>query len=326
MGRAVLQRYKNMNTHPMCGHYPLPLLLSKDTSAAAELGMSAISKAPDQTQIALIAIALVITFGFLLYLHLRRLYYPCLTISELNKTETRLRDTFDDANSTASLCGYELEEVTQAKLRLEERASEIRFKSLQGPPSFWKTRLGIEIELIPTIVEWYTDVVQVERKILINVETVKRFRINNELKMREATYTPADAQPVAITGREVLSPQVERVKRYRINTNMKMRKIKATYMTYEPQTLGITLLTFVDTRVSFATERDLYNATKEGLEGKTTEKTIEIGVISVPTAAMLEEGQKTLATGRPKATFRKLTEKEVWGYLASQMTVSHDST
>ncbi|KAK7017874.1 40S ribosomal protein S6 [Paramarasmius palmivorus] len=182
----------------------------EDTSV--ELGMSAISKAPDQTQIALVAIALVITFGFLLYLHLRRLYYPCLTIPDLNKTENRLRETFDNANSTASLCGYELEEVTQAKLRLEERASEIRFKSLQGPASFWKTRLGIEVELIPIIVEWYIDVVQLERKILINVETVKRFRINNELKIREATYIPADAQPVAIAGREVISPQVNTLK------------------------------------------------------------------------------------------------------------------
>uniref|UniRef100_A0A0W0FCS6 Proteasome subunit alpha type n=1 Tax=Moniliophthora roreri TaxID=221103 RepID=A0A0W0FCS6_MONRR len=55
---------------------------------------------------------------------------------------------------------------------------------------------------------------------------------------------------------------------------------------------------------------------KEGFEGQMTEKTIEIGVISVPTAAELEEGQKTPATGRPKATFRKLTEEEIRDYLA----------
>ncbi|KAK7062886.1 40S ribosomal protein S6 [Paramarasmius palmivorus] len=182
------------------------LRFSKDD--AADLGMSALlSKAPDQAQTT--AIATVITTGFLLYHYLRRLYYPCLTISDLVRVEKLLKDTFNNANSTSSLCGYELEEVTQAKLRLEERASEIRYKSLQGPPSFWKTRLGIEVELIPTIVEWYTDLVGLERKILIIVERVTRTRINNELRMREATYTPADDQVVAITGREVVDPQVK---------------------------------------------------------------------------------------------------------------------
>ncbi|KAK7017872.1 40S ribosomal protein S6 [Paramarasmius palmivorus] len=197
------------------------LRFSKDD--AADLGMSALlSKAPDQAQTT--AIATVITTGFLLYHYLRRLYYPCLTISDLVRVEKLLKDTFNNANSTSSLCGYELEEVTQAKLRLlsgnnillmlaislEERASEIRYKSLQGPPSFWKTRLGIEVELIPTIVEWYTDLVGLERKILIIVERVTRTRINNELRMREATYTPADDQVVAITGREVVDPQAVR--------------------------------------------------------------------------------------------------------------------
>jgi 20S proteasome subunit alpha 2 len=46
-----------------------------------------------------------------------------------------------------------------------------------------------------------------------------------------------------------------------------------------------------------------------------TEKTIEIGVVTVPTAAEQEEkigGE----TGRPRPTFRKLSEEEVRDYLA----------
>ncbi|KAH9999483.1 20S proteasome subunit [Russula vinacea] len=55
---------------------------------------------------------------------------------------------------------------------------------------------------------------------------------------------------------------------------------------------------------------------KEGFEGQMTEKTIEIGVVTVPTIAELEEGKIGGTTGRVKPTFRKLTEEEVRDYLA----------
>ena len=54
---------------------------------------------------------------------------------------------------------------------------------------------------------------------------------------------------------------------------------------------------------------------KEGFEGQMTEKTIEIGVVTVPSQAELEAG-KVEGTGRYKPTFRKLTEEEVRDYLA----------
>lgn len=53
---------------------------------------------------------------------------------------------------------------------------------------------------------------------------------------------------------------------------------------------------------------------KEGFEGQMTEKTIEIGVVTVPTAAEIEA--MTEPNARPKPTFRKLTEEEVRDYLA----------
>lgn len=54
---------------------------------------------------------------------------------------------------------------------------------------------------------------------------------------------------------------------------------------------------------------------KEGFEGQMTEKTIEIGVITVPSLAELEAG-KVEGTGRAPPTFRKLSEEEVRDYLA----------
>lgn len=51
---------------------------------------------------------------------------------------------------------------------------------------------------------------------------------------------------------------------------------------------------------------------KEGFEGEMTEKTIEIGIVSVPTAEQME-----IKSGeRLPATFRKLNEAEVRDYLA----------
>lgn len=55
---------------------------------------------------------------------------------------------------------------------------------------------------------------------------------------------------------------------------------------------------------------------KEGFEGQMTEKTIEIGVVTVPTPEELEAGKVGAESGRPKPTFRKLTEEEVRDYLA----------
>lgn len=54
---------------------------------------------------------------------------------------------------------------------------------------------------------------------------------------------------------------------------------------------------------------------KEGFEGQMTEKTIEIGVVTVPTPQELEESAVG-ANVRPKPTFRKLSEEEVRDYLA----------
>jgi 20S proteasome subunit alpha 2 len=51
---------------------------------------------------------------------------------------------------------------------------------------------------------------------------------------------------------------------------------------------------------------------KEGFEGEMTEKTIEIGIATVPTAEQME----VKSGERLPATFRKLTEAEVKDYLA----------
>ena len=55
---------------------------------------------------------------------------------------------------------------------------------------------------------------------------------------------------------------------------------------------------------------------KEGFEGQMTEKTIEIGVVTVPSPAEIEANKISGETGRPKPTFRKLSEEEVRDYLS----------
>ncbi|KAK7017871.1 40S ribosomal protein S6 [Paramarasmius palmivorus] len=183
------------------------LKLAKDDMS--ELGISAVCQAPSQTRTGLVVIALVINAGFLLYHYLRRLYYPCLTLYELDNAQKSLEEVFDAANSASCLHGRESEEVTHAKLCLDGRASDIRSDSLQRPPSFWNTRLGIEIELIPRIVEWHTDAERLKKDIKFSlaqiiVERITRHRINSQLS--EITPTTVDAQIVANTGREV-APQ-----------------------------------------------------------------------------------------------------------------------
>lgn len=49
---------------------------------------------------------------------------------------------------------------------------------------------------------------------------------------------------------------------------------------------------------------------KEGFEGQMTEKTLEIGVITVPA-----DNRLTMKDGRPVPTFRKLTQEEIKDYL-----------
>jgi 20S proteasome subunit alpha 2 len=54
---------------------------------------------------------------------------------------------------------------------------------------------------------------------------------------------------------------------------------------------------------------------KEGFEGQPTEKTIEIGVVTVPSASELAAMDVT-DKSRPKATFRKLSHEEIRDYLS----------
>ncbi|EPQ59284.1 proteasome-domain-containing protein [Gloeophyllum trabeum ATCC 11539] len=55
---------------------------------------------------------------------------------------------------------------------------------------------------------------------------------------------------------------------------------------------------------------------KEGFEGQMTEKTIEIGVVTVPTPEEIDAERMAGPNDRPKPTFRKLSEEEVRDYLA----------
>ncbi|KAK7017869.1 40S ribosomal protein S6 [Paramarasmius palmivorus] len=155
-------------------------------SAHTNVSLTAISEGPDNVTIALIVIA-----SFLLALFhrsLRRLY-PCLTIVELNKAEVSLDDTFDDAVKNDYLRGSELEIINQSRLRVKNRASEIRTQSLEAPLSIWKKCLNVEVELFSVIGEWYAGAQALERELSTIVELEKRYRYNIELGRRAMVAT-----------------------------------------------------------------------------------------------------------------------------------------
>uniref|UniRef100_A0A0W0GF98 Uncharacterized protein n=1 Tax=Moniliophthora roreri TaxID=221103 RepID=A0A0W0GF98_MONRR len=95
-----------------------------------------------------------------------RLLYPCLTVSELDKAEKTVQSTFSDAINNGCLYGHKLEIITQSKLRLRKRAAERREK-FQLNNSIWKNFIGIDIELVPDIVQWYTAAERLQRDILV---------------------------------------------------------------------------------------------------------------------------------------------------------------
>ncbi|ESK82799.1 hypothetical protein Moror_12281, partial [Moniliophthora roreri MCA 2997] len=121
---------------------------------------SAISEAPDRTTADIITLILAVALCRFV-----RLLYPCLTVSELDKAEKTVQSTFSDAINNGCLYGHKLEIITQSKLRLRKRAAERREK-FQLNNSIWKNFIGIDIELVPDIVQWYTAAERLQRDIL----------------------------------------------------------------------------------------------------------------------------------------------------------------
>ncbi|KAK7041475.1 40S ribosomal protein S6 [Paramarasmius palmivorus] len=126
-----------------------------ETLAAAEV--------PDRKVVVIVAL---ITLTFALY-HYLRLLYPCLTIHSLNEFEKGLNDTFDEAKRIACLNGREFEDIILQKLKLNEKASDIRSQSFHDPSSTWKAWLIVKVELIPSIVTWYKETDKLQRGILV---------------------------------------------------------------------------------------------------------------------------------------------------------------
>ncbi|KAI3611370.1 hypothetical protein WG66_002046 [Moniliophthora roreri] len=153
-------------------------IISDPTGLAA-----AISEAPDGAVIVVIVIV-VLALALTLY-RLLRLFYPCLTLVELDKAESNLDATFDNAVETGCLIGRESELITQARLRLKRKASEIRSRSLQSASSIWKTCLGFDPELLSEIIEWSNSAEKLRRDILAIVENDNRYRYDIELSRRE---------------------------------------------------------------------------------------------------------------------------------------------
>ncbi|KAI3606396.1 hypothetical protein WG66_009608 [Moniliophthora roreri] len=132
--------------------------------------------------------------------------------------EKTVQSTFSDAINNGCLYGHKLEIITQSKLRLRKRAAERREK-FQLNNSIWKNFIGIDIELVPDIVQWYTAAERLQRDILvfscltslttphnhqIAVQHDSQYQCNAELSRREDAATTTIYPPSATRPEEQL--------------------------------------------------------------------------------------------------------------------------
>ncbi|KAI3606356.1 hypothetical protein WG66_009569 [Moniliophthora roreri] len=138
--------------------------------------------------------------AFALY-RLLRLLYPCLTLFELETAESNLDATFDNAVESGSLSyGRDRDLITETRLRLKRKASEIRSRSLQNSSSIWRTYLGFHPELLSEIIEWSNNAEKLRWDILAIVEDDNQHRYDIELNRRgNAANCPSIASPILPT-------------------------------------------------------------------------------------------------------------------------------
>ncbi|KAK7062883.1 40S ribosomal protein S6 [Paramarasmius palmivorus] len=131
----------------------------------------------------------LLVLALLLCRYLRRLYYPCITIDEMNKAETSLDNAFNDAVRDNYMLEFEQDIIDQKGRGVKNKASEIRTRSLESLTSIWKKCFNVEVELFPDIVAWNTEAQALEKEISTIVELEKRYRYNIELGRRAMVAT-----------------------------------------------------------------------------------------------------------------------------------------
>ncbi|KAK7062891.1 40S ribosomal protein S6 [Paramarasmius palmivorus] len=185
----------------------MPAYFTKAPSDLACLLEEIPGPAGDQMMVS-ITIAALFTLALFLYRLLRRLY-PCLTIVELNKAETSLDVSFDDAVKNDYLRGSEREVIGKTRLCLKNKASQIRTQSLEVPASIWKKCFNVEAELFSDIIGWY---------------------VGAEALQREIAVRPSNspALPLCLLRVLILQTIVELEKRYRYNIELGRRTMVAT--------------------------------------------------------------------------------------------------
>ncbi|KAI3622074.1 hypothetical protein WG66_015349 [Moniliophthora roreri] len=113
-----------------------------------------------------------------------RLFYPCLTVYELNGKERNLDNLyFNHSHALGELSLYAAEEIARKRLKSKKRASQIRMKSLELDATFsiWKIYLGVHPSVVLDIAIWYNDVQKLERQILSITESIVQYRFENQL-------------------------------------------------------------------------------------------------------------------------------------------------
>ncbi|KAK1224625.1 40S ribosomal protein S6 [Marasmius sp. AFHP31] len=123
------------------------------------------------------------------YKHLRKLFYPCVTLSELKDALGCLETVYKEHIDLVSA----LLDVDDEYYELKIAASKIVEEHLRGP-ALW-TYVGFHPRLIPEIVRWYEQSEDVKRDILQAYEQDKQSRFEAERYRRQAIKQPSQVVP-----------------------------------------------------------------------------------------------------------------------------------
>ncbi|ESK94307.1 hypothetical protein Moror_8230 [Moniliophthora roreri MCA 2997] len=195
-------------------------LTLQDDPKPADL-VSAISESPDR-RTAIVTFVLAIALYCVL-----RLVYPCLTLSDLNKAESGLDRAFRTAVDNGCLYGRELELVELTRFRVKKTASQIRFQSLQNPPSIWEDYLGLHVRLMPDIIRWYATAEKLRRDILILVEHDKQHHCDTEISRREKVYAAAQIPTASTSATAMMSMNPPSANQTRVGARHRHRRPNA---------------------------------------------------------------------------------------------------
>ncbi|KAL0062180.1 hypothetical protein AAF712_010936 [Marasmius tenuissimus] len=136
------------------------------------------------TWLGVVAGLLLIAFKYL-----RKLFYPCVTLSELEDALKHLEIVYTKHADLVS--------VDDEYCELNIAASKIVEEHLRGP-ALWR-HIGFDLRLMPKIIRWYEQSEDVKQDILQAYEQDKQSRFEAERYRRQAIRQPSQVVPHSCT-------------------------------------------------------------------------------------------------------------------------------